>query len=189
MVRNTHQAAFRLVERLNDSQAVELLLDNARGDDPRLALESIECLGKLKPAAAVGCLISLLENHKKTDRLIACCRALGQIADPTSIEPLSKILTRKGFWSRFKRGKAEARATAAFALGQISHPRAAKVLASLKNDYDPRVREAAQKSLPLSSSSPHFEITTRTRSVRKEGENEIPSPLPSPVSKQKKGKE
>ena len=183
------QAAFRLVERLNDTQVVGLLLDNARGNDPRLALESIECLGKLKPPAAVGVLISLLENHKKTDRLIACCRALGQIADPASIEPLSKILTRKGFWSRFKRGKAEVRATAAFALGQISHPRAAKVLASLKNDHDPRVKEVAEKSQPLSSSSPHFEITPRTRSVRKEGENKIPSPPPSPVSQQEKGKE
>jgi HEAT repeat protein len=183
------QAAFRLVERLNDSQAVELLLDTAKSDDPRLALESIECLGKLKPAGAVGCLISLLENHKKTDRVIACCRALGQIADPASIEPLSKILTPKGFWSRFKRGKAEVRATAAFALGQISHPRAARVLASLKNDHDPRVREVAQKSLPLSSSSPYFEITPRTRSVRKQGENEIPSPLPSPVNREEKGKE
>jgi len=183
------QAAFRLAERLNNSQAVELLLDTAKSDDPLLALESIECLGKLKPAAAVDCLISLLENHKETDRVIACCRALGQIAEPASIEPLSKILTPKGFWSRFKRGKAEVRVTAAFALGQISHPRAARLLASLKNDPDPRVREVAQKSLLLSSSSPHFDITPRTMSVRKEGENEIPSPLPSPVNRQEKGKE
>jgi HEAT repeat protein len=178
-----------MVERLNDRQAVGLLLDNARGDDLRLALESIECLGKLKPPAAVGCLVSLLENHKNTDRLIACCRALGQIGDPATIEPLSKILTRKGFWSRFKRRRAEVRATAAFALGQISHPRAAKILESLKNDHDPRVREAAQKNLTLSSSSPHFEITPRAESVRKEEENKIPSPPPSPLSQQEKEKE
>lgn len=183
------QAAFRLVERLNDSQAVGLLLDNARGDDPRLALESIECLGKIKPPAAVDCLVSLLENDKKTDLLIACCRVLGQIGDPATIEPLSKILTRKGFWSRFKRRRTEVRATAAFALGQISHPRAAKILASLKNDQDPRVREVAQKNLTLSFSSPHFEIIPGAGSVREEEENKIPSLPPSPVSQQEKGEE
>ena len=35
------QAAFRLLERLNDTQAVDLLLEYARGDDPRLAMECV----------------------------------------------------------------------------------------------------------------------------------------------------
>jgi diguanylate cyclase (GGDEF)-like protein len=139
------QAAFRLLERLNDSQAVELLLEYAQGKEPRLAMESIECLGKLKPSAAVGCLISLLENGKRNDFLAACCRSLGQIGDPACIQPLMKVLTQQGLFARMKSGWAEVRAAAAYALSQIPHPRAAEVLISLENDSDPRVREAAQK--------------------------------------------
>jgi hypothetical protein len=150
------QATFRLLNRLNDSQTVELLLDYAQGNDHRLALESIECLGKLKPAAAVVGLLSLLENQKKTDRLLACCRALGQIGDPASIEPLGKILARKGFLSRLNRGRAELRATAAFALRQISHPRAIDILSSLENDPDPRVRKAAQRCFSPPPSPENF---------------------------------
>jgi HEAT repeat protein len=141
------QAAFRLLERMNDSQAVELLLKNVEGNEPRLALESIECLGKLKPSAAVGCLLSLLENQKKSDLLAACCRSLGQIGDPACIEPLIKILTQQGLFARLKSGWAEVRATAAYALSQIPHPQAAEALISLENDSDPRVRETAQKVL------------------------------------------
>jgi HEAT repeat protein len=141
------QAAFRLLERMNDSQAVELLLENVEGNEPRLALESMECLGRLKPAAAVRRLLSLLENQKKSDLLAACCRALGQIGDPACIEPLMKILTQHGLFARMKSGWAEVRATAAYALSQIPHPQAAEVLISLENDSDPRVREAAQKVL------------------------------------------
>jgi len=141
------QAGFRLLERMNDSQAVEMLLENAEGNDPRLALESVECLGKLKTSAAVGRLLSLLENQKKNDLLAGCCRALGQIGDPACIEPLTKILTQQGLFARLKSGWAEVRATAAYALSQISHPQAAEVLITLENDSDPRVREAAQKIL------------------------------------------
>ena len=145
------QAAFRLLERLNDTQSKELLLEYAQGNDPRLAMECIECLGKLKLSGAVGPLLSLLRNQKKSDLLVGCCRALGQIGDPACVEPLTKILTRRqGLFSRLKSGWAEVRATAAYALSQISHPRAAEVLVSLGNDSDPRVREVAQKILKSS---------------------------------------
>jgi len=150
------QAAFRLLERLSDSQSVELLLEYARGDDARLAMEAMECLGKLKPSAAVEVLVSILRSSKKTDRLVACCRALGQIADPAAIEPLVRILTDQGFFSRLKKGWSEVRAMAAYALGQISNPRATEVLISLENDHDPRVQEVAKKCLktPLHRKSP-----------------------------------
>ena len=145
------QAAFHLLERLNDTQAMDLLLEYARGDDTRLAVECLECLGRMKPPGAVGGLLSLLQNQKKSEVLASCCRALGQIGDPACVEPLIKILTQGGIFSRLKSGRAEVRATAAYALSQISHPRAAEVLLSLENDGDPRIREAAQKILKSSS--------------------------------------
>jgi len=50
------QAAFRLAERLNDSQAVQLLLDYARNPETGLAVEAIESLedSNLRPPS--GCL-------------------------------------------------------------------------------------------------------------------------------------
>jgi HEAT repeat protein len=137
------QAAFQLAERLNDSQVVNLLLDYAKGPENHLAVEAIECLGRLKSAAPVNGIISLLGSSKEKWRLIACCRALGMIADPASIEPLAKILAQKGFFSRRKRA-AEVRAAAIIALTQISHPLAAKVLAVYVDDRDPRVQEIAR---------------------------------------------
>jgi len=137
------QAAFQLAERLNDSQVVNLLLDYAKGPETQLAAEAIECLGRLESAAAAKGIISLLGSSKEKWRLIACCRALGMIADPASIEPLAKILGRKGFFFRRKR-TAKVRADAIIALTQISHPLAAKVLALYVADPDPRVQEIAR---------------------------------------------
>ena len=137
------QAAFQLAERLNDSHVVNLLLDYARSPETHLAVEAIECLGRLKPAAAVKGLVSLLQSSKEKERLIACCRTLGQIADPASIEPLAKILARKGFFFH-RKGRADVRATAMFALGQIPHPQVAKIFLLYRGDPDPRIREIAK---------------------------------------------
>jgi HEAT repeat protein len=137
------QAAFQLAERLNDSHVVNLMMEYAKGPELQLAVEAIECLGRLKPAAAVSGLVSLLRNSKEQERLIACCRALGQIADPAAIEPLANTLAQKGFFSR-RKTRADIRAAAIFALGQIAHPQVAKVLALYREDPDPRVREIAR---------------------------------------------
>jgi len=144
------QAAFQLAERLNDSQAVNLLLKYAQDAETSLAMEAIESLGKLKPAAAVEVLNSLLETSRDTERLVACCRALGQIADPKSVEPLTKILAQRGFLFRRKKARPEVRAAAIFALGQISHPKGAQSLAFFVEDRDPRVREIARSHVNLS---------------------------------------
>ena len=137
------QAAFQLAERLNDSHVVNLMMEYAKGPKLQLAVEAIECLGRLKPAAAVNGLVSLLRSSKENERLIACCQALGQIADQASIKPLAKTLARKGFLFHRKR-RAEVRAAAIFALGQILHPQVAKILVLYKNDPDPRIREIAR---------------------------------------------
>ncbi|MBI5967329.1 MAG: HEAT repeat domain-containing protein [Deltaproteobacteria bacterium] len=145
------QGAFQLAERLNDSQAVNLLLEYAESKETILAVQAIESLGKLKPTAAVEVLNSLLETSRDTERLMACCRALGQIADPASVEPLTKILSQRGFLFRRKKGRPEVRAAAIFALAQISHPKAAQSLALFVEDRDPRVQEIARSRVNLST--------------------------------------
>ena len=89
-------------------------------------------------------LVSLLESAKDEKRIVASCRALGQIADPASIEPLAPILAPQGFFSFLNRRSPLVRATAAFALAQIADPRVAEVLARHVEDDDSRVRQAAR---------------------------------------------
>ena len=137
------RAAFRLAERLNDDRVVEILLNYAQHEQNGLAVSAIKCLGKLKREAATKAVITILNSVKETERLIACCRALGEIADSASIEPLARLLASGSFLSLRKKRSALVRATAALALARIAHPRVAEVLAPYVNDPDPRIRQVA----------------------------------------------
>ncbi|MEE8348570.1 MAG: diguanylate cyclase [Acidobacteriota bacterium] len=138
------RAAFQLVERLEDPRITELLPDYAQHQDSAIALAAIEALAKINPAQAVESLLTLIDSITETDPLIACCRALGKIGDPVGIEPLSKILAPTGFLSFGKTKSPQLRATAAFALSQISDPQVAEVLALHVDDPDRRVRQTAR---------------------------------------------
>ncbi|MCZ6484624.1 MAG: HEAT repeat domain-containing protein, partial [Acidobacteria bacterium] len=137
------RAAFRLVERLNDERLTPLLFNHANHQDATIAVAAIKSLGEIKPAGAVDVLVPLLEFAKGTERVIAACRALGQIADPASIEPLAKIISTGGFFSLQRKRSPLVRATAAFALAQISDPRVVKFLARHMEDSDSRIRQTA----------------------------------------------
>jgi len=147
-------AAFSLVERLKDTELTSLLLEYANHEDSSMAVAAIKSLGILKPAGSIDLLVSLLDSAKETERLIACCRALGQIADPAGIEPLAKVMVPGGFFTLRKRKNSLIRATAAFALAQILHPQVTEVLSLYVEDRDPRVRQSARDYLKTLKSSP-----------------------------------
>ncbi len=148
------EGAFQLAERLNNNQVVELLSDYARGQHTELAVDAIKSLGKLKSQAALEVLIPLLNATKDTKLMMACCQALGQIGEPACVEPLLNILKGKRSFFRRKRRSSQVRATAAFALAQIPHPRIPEILAPFMEDRDPRVREIAQSRAYGSNSLP-----------------------------------
>ncbi len=141
------QAAFRLAERLNDKQTTDLVLQYAANGDIGTATSAIRCLGKLKPVGVADILVSLLKSSREEDRVLACCQAMGQVADSTCIETLGKILSARKGWFSKKKWPPQIRAAAAFALGQITHLRAAEVLAQYTNDRDARVSQIAQAAL------------------------------------------
>jgi len=138
------EAAFKLAERLNNPQIVELLLNYARGQHIGLAVDAITCLGRVKPQGIIEPITSLLESTKDTRLMMACCQALGQIGEPAGVEPLLNILKGKGSFFRRQRRSPQIRATAAFALAQIPHPRVAEMLSPFADDPDARVREIAR---------------------------------------------
>jgi len=113
----------------------------------KMAVIAIKSLGKIKPAGAVDVLVSLLESSKEVERLIACCRALGQIADPAAIEPLAKMLSPGGILSLRKRRSSAVRAAAAFALAQVPDARVSEALAPYTDDRDLRVRQIARSRI------------------------------------------
>jgi diguanylate cyclase (GGDEF)-like protein len=136
------RAALQLAERLNDDQVEKLLMEQAENEKVHVGVAAIKSLGKFRSRAAMEKLISILQSTKERERQIACCQALGLIANPASIESLGKLLESQGFFRR-RRQSAEVRATAALALAQIDHPRAAALLAQYTEDSDPRVKQIA----------------------------------------------
>ncbi len=138
------RAAFRLSERLNDKQVLELLVDFARHDDIGVAKGAIRSLAALRSPHAVGALISTLQVTKDPERAIACAQALAQLGDPVAVPALESVLTARRFpvlgglrWDD------QVRATAAFALAHIGGDRAKSVLKRVVNDPDPRIRQIA----------------------------------------------
>jgi HEAT repeat protein len=138
------EAAFKLAERVNNPQIVELLMNYARGQHIGLAVDSITCLGRVKPQGIIEPITSLLESTKDTRLMMACCQALGQIGEPAGVEPLLNILKGRGSFFRRQRRNPQIRATAAFALAHIPHPRVAELLSPFVDDPDARVREIAR---------------------------------------------
>ena len=151
------ESGFQLAERLNNSQVVELLLGYVRGQNTGLAVDAMKCLGKLKSQAALEVLIPLLGSTNDPKLIMACCQALGQIGEPAGVEPLLSILKGKGSFFRRKRRNPQVRATAAFALAQIPHPRIAEILSPFVEDQDLRVKEIARNRVYSSNSKPSKE--------------------------------
>jgi HEAT repeat protein len=138
------RAAFRLTERLNDKQVLELLVDFARHEDIGVAKGAIRSLANLQSAHAVGALVSTLEVTKEHERAIACAQALAQLGDPVAVPALEEVLTARKFpLLGGKRWDDQVRATAAFALSKIGGERAIAALRNVADDPDPRIRQIA----------------------------------------------
>ena len=137
-------AGGRLAERLDSPEAVELLIQLAQRDTPDTAITAVSTLGRLKAADAAETLIQLLEQSEEEELLVAVCRAMGQIGDPSFILPLQNILrSRRSLFFR-KTQPSQVRVAAAYAIHQINDPRSNKILKALANDADPRLQEVAR---------------------------------------------
>ena len=165
------RAAYALAARLRDEQTMDWLLEFAGSDNLVLAESAVKCLGNRRSSDTAEKLISLLNSTKEARLAIACCRALGQIARPVSIEPLFQILASKKIFVFRKRHPHAVRAAAAFALGQIRHPDAAARLADFANDSDPRVREIALNA--VANAETPGSSTTRKKSALPAGNSKI----------------
>ena len=141
------RAAFQLADRLKDESLIEVLAPFARSDDLAVAKGAISSMAKFRSANAVDALVSILSSAKQPEVAIACCQALAQIGDPSCLEALVQILGQKKRQLFGRVWGEQVRATAALAVGQINHPRVARILADYVEDSDPRVSQLARSAL------------------------------------------
>ena len=90
---------------------------------------------------AVQAVVSILESTKEPELAVACCQALGQIGDPSGVEPLKMVLRQKSFLIMGRRWDGQVRATAVIALRQIEHPSAEALLQQLVDGLPEGKRE------------------------------------------------
>lgn len=140
--------AFRLAERLNTPEVINLLNNLSLNGDTQQAVFAINTLGKLNPPSLIETLIRVLNESEDGETLIAGCRALGQIGDPASVEPLAGILIPRRRFLRRKKYDTPIRVAAAYALAQIPGERTNSILRALKKDADSRVRQVISRYLP-----------------------------------------
>jgi diguanylate cyclase (GGDEF)-like protein len=138
------RAAFRLFERLHDDALIEIIVPLARDPDIGVAKGAIRSLAHLRTPAAVKALVSILDATEQPRVAIACCQALGELGHASAIDALAAVLARRKPPLMRRRWGEQVRATAAVALKQIAHPRAAEVLADYVHDRDVRVRQLAE---------------------------------------------
>jgi len=148
------KAAFRLAERLNDRQTIELLLELAKSQKGKMAVTAIRCLGRIGPPPDIEEeIISILKAAKSDDIIIACCKVLGQKGSPAAIQALEKILVPRGFLMFKKKRSPEVRSAAASALSRIPDPAVNQTFSAFLNDSDPRIRMMAKTLLGTDSGS------------------------------------
>jgi len=138
------RAAFRLFERLHDDGLADLMIPLARDPDHAVAKGAIRSLAHLRSPVAVDALVAILEATDDSRVAVACCQALGELGHNSAIPALEKVLAQKKPPLFRPRWDEQVRATAAMALRQISHPKAAAILAAYANDPHVRVRQLAR---------------------------------------------
>ena len=139
------RAAFQLFERLRQDDLIDVILPLARHSDPWVVRAAIHALMVFHTPGGVHALAAILEETKQASDAVLCCQALGQSDDAAAIDPLEGVLRARKFLVFGRRWGSEVRATAALALKQIPHPRAAEVLARYARDRDAWVRRLAQE--------------------------------------------
>ncbi len=135
------EAAATALAQTGDTQAgIELLVEQIRAagapaDSKRLAAAA---LGGMEARSAVAALTALLSDPDARVRRWAAA-ALGEIADPQTVGPLAKVLS--------KDADPGVRLEAAFRLGKFGGAAARPALTAAMNDADENVRRVASMAL------------------------------------------
>jgi diguanylate cyclase (GGDEF)-like protein len=141
---DVRRAAFELAERIPSDDVISLLLTHLDNGRLEVAVAAAEALANVKPPAAVPALCNILTSTRQPERLIAACKSLGQIGDPSCIDSLFQLVSPRGLLSLGRKPNPSVRAAAAYALANITDPRVEQLFTSLIADRDPTIAEIAR---------------------------------------------
>ena len=130
--------AFAL-QRLEDKRALPALLTLAKDQNPYARAFAVKGLAALKDRSALAVLNPLLSSGARAV-LIETVRALGAIGDPSSADPLMRII-------RDEAANPQVRLEAVSAIGGVRTPEVADMLLDVLADPSPPIRAAALRSL------------------------------------------
>lgn len=142
------KAALRLAERVADPEIVEIVQEQARGRQAGAAAMAIRWLAQLKPRGAAGDVLEILRGARDSERVIACCQALGELGDSSAVKALSRLLAPRRPFSLRRAWEPGVRNAAALALAQLSGEEARLALSRHVEDSDPAVRRIARNARP-----------------------------------------
>jgi len=130
--------AFAL-QRVEDKRALPALLTLAKDQNPYARAFAVKGLAALKDRSALAVLNPLLSSGARAV-LIETVRALGAIGDPSSAEPLMRII-------RDEAANPQVRLETVSAIGGVRTPEVADMLLDVLADPSPPIRAAALRSL------------------------------------------
>lgn len=156
------------LKRLKDPASAEAVFPLLTHRDPLIRRRTVDVLGRIGDAVAAERIEKLVKSDHDAEVRAAAAKALGEIADPASVDVLLeavedeytvrcraiRALGRIGdeaalpaLFAKLKDGVSEVRFHAAVALGEVGHDNAVVPLTELLADPNPMVKRGATKSL------------------------------------------
>jgi len=133
------------LQKIEEEGAAVLILGRLEDDDPSVRAVAARAVGALELAKGVRALLSLLERENDEDVIVAACRALGSLGDPSAVSTLEKRATA----SFFSKPPTAVRVAAYQALAAIGTPHAVSLLDDARSDKDAAVRSVATEAIRL----------------------------------------
>jgi HEAT repeat protein len=146
--------ALAALATLAGPRAVDAHLRGLRDDEVIVRLQAAGGLVKLKPPGVVAALASALNDEAEPEVQVALVQAIGRVALPESVEPLTKAAEpAKGL---FRKKSLALRVAAVLSLAQLRLPGVSAVLQGLSQDKERAVRDALAQATRV-----HGRRTTR----------------------------
>ena len=129
------------LSRIGGENAGLLLTGKLEDVDAGVRAAAARAVGVLKVEKSLKALLTMIENENEEDTLVEVARALGQLGDPSAVNPLAKLAVG----SFFSRSPTPIRVAAYQGLAGISTPGARQHLDDAAEDKDAEVRHVVRQ--------------------------------------------
>jgi HEAT repeat protein len=141
--------AARALGGMKDVRTIEPLIASLLDQNADVRSAAVDALSKTKNPRVIKTLVAFLNDRDDPYRSMArkAAKAMGEIGDPSAVEPLLGVLADLARRSSLTFPELELLTATVKTLGQIGDPRAIKLLTRITNDVHSNVRLDAKKAL------------------------------------------